>query len=340
MIGGSISATIEVLTPIWERVLQRSTVGTEDNFFDSGGDPASAERFFAEIGSVCGREFSPLVIFQAPTIASLAALLGQAQPVPVAPLLPLNSGTGNDSPPIFVAHGLGDTVMSLFQLVRRWGTSHPVYGMQARGVDGLTDPISRVEEMAHYHLQAIQRLQPCGPYFLIGYSLGGLVALEIAQCLSRNGEKIGLLAMLDSYPDRHHLSLGQRARLEWRLAKGRAASLLRAGGHQLGGEDSSASASEQHQSEGSIARAMQRVKDEQYRALRSYRPRFYDGKVRFVRAAIPSYFPEDPVAVWGRLVRELEVETMPGNHLAMLTTQVETLASIVARYVEEAAKEK
>ena len=73
--------------------------------------------------------------------------------------------------------------------------------------------------MAEFHLNAIREVQPDGPYALMGYSLGGLVALEMAQHLSKDGEKVALLAMLDAYPHMRHLSLGQRMRLTARQAK-------------------------------------------------------------------------------------------------------------------------
>lgn len=236
-----------------------------------------------------------------------------------------------------MAHGLGDTALALSQLARHMHVSHPIYGMQARGLDGLEQPLDRIEDMAQYHLDAIRQLQPHGPYILVGYSLGGLVTLEIARRLSANGDDVALLAMLDSYPDRHQLSLRQRVCLDWRLAMRRVAALVQVGGHS----DQSTvtpmvrTAVDRIEVDESIARALQRVREAQYRALRVYRPCFYSGKVKFVRAAIPSYFPSDPVPVWSHLAQEFEVETVPGIHLELLTTQSETLASVVERYVEE-----
>jgi thioesterase domain-containing protein len=340
MIDSSGSQKIEILTTVWKRLLHRTAISTEDNFFDIGGDRSSAERLFTEIAAVYGRELSPLLIYRAPTIAALAALLSQEGPITVPPLLLLNATT--QGPPLFIAHGLGDTVMGFSELVRRMRVAHPIYGMQARGVDGLTEPFDNIEDMAQYHLEAIQRLQPRGPYFLTGYSLGGLIALEIAQRLSKNGEKIGLLAMLDSYPDRHHLSLAQRARLDWRLAKQRITSFMRVDERRRRNAVAkviSPYARNQVESLRSIARAMYQVKDEQYRALRNYRPRFYEGKVKFVKAAINPYHPEDPVAVWGHLIRQFELATVPGEHVEMLTTQVGCVASLLERYVEQALSE-
>jgi acetoacetyl-CoA synthetase len=275
-----------------------------------------------------------------PTIAALAALSGQGPQLQVPSLVLLKAGT--KSPSIFIAHGMGDTVMGLVQLASHLQVLHPIYGMQARGLDGLDDPLDRIEDMADFHLDTIRQVQAHGPYVLIGYSLGGLVTLEMARRLSGDGEKIALLAMLDSYPERHHLPLGQHARLVLRLAKMRAASFMQASGHQRrseAGENRSAHASDQPQLDESTARARERVKEYQDVALRKYRPQFYDGKINFVKAAIPSFFPDDPAAVWAPLAKQFEIETVPGDHLGILTTQVENLARVLSRYLGEASLE-
>ena len=212
---------VEALTPIWQRVLQLQSVGVNDNFFDLGGDSSLALQLFNEIAQVCDRELPPVTIYQAPTIAALAALLEQPT-TPRFPTLVLLK-PGAEKPPVFVAHGLGGSVMDFFQPVKHIETDHPIYGMQARGIDGLDEPLARIEDMAEFYLHAIRSLQPRGPYVLAGYSLGGLVVLEMAQRLSANGEKVALLAMLDAYPHIRYLSLGQRARLDCASGKTRIA---------------------------------------------------------------------------------------------------------------------
>src|SRR5271157_702721 len=82
--GDAISSMIGVLTSIWQRVLQLPFVDIEANFLDLGGDSSLALRLFTEIAEVCGRELPPVVIYQAPTITALAALLEQ----PIAPSFP------------------------------------------------------------------------------------------------------------------------------------------------------------------------------------------------------------------------------------------------------------
>jgi hypothetical protein len=80
---------------------------------------------------------------------------------------------------------------------------------------------------------------------------------------------------------------------------------------------------------------MQRVRDSAYLALTRYRPRFYRGKIKFVRAAIPSGFPKNAAAVWEPLVDNIEVETVPGDHLGMIASHYEALAAVLSRYLRE-----
>jgi thioesterase domain-containing protein len=315
---------IEVLTPIWQRVLQLPSIGVNDNFFDLGGDSSLALQLFNEIAQLCDRELPPVTIYQAPTISALAALLEQPTTPRFPTLVLLKPGAEN--PPVFIAHGLGGSVMDFFQPVRHIATDHPIYGMQVRGIDGLDEPLERIEDMAEFYLDATKKLQPRGPYILVGYSLGGLVVLEMAQRLLAHGEKVALLAMLDAYPHIRYLSMGQRVRLIARQG--------RRGLHSLG--DLTGSAPYQPPAEVSLTSAMQRVRDSAYLALTRYRPRFYPGKIRFVRAEISSAFPDNATAVWAPLAEEFEVDTVPGDHLGMIATHYESLASVLSRYLYEA----
>jgi acetoacetyl-CoA synthetase len=320
-----MTSATEVLLPIWRRVLQESAIRANDNFFDLGGNPSSAARLFREIAEVCGRDLPPVMIYSAPTIEALAALLEQPSPPRVPPLLLLKAGTGQ--PPIFIAHGLGDTVFSLFHLVDKIESTHPIYGMQSRGIDGVDDPFTSIEAMAQFHLDTIKKLQPHGPYFLIGYSLGGLVTLEIAQRLSADGERVALLALVDSYPDKSHLSVLQHVLLSLRLAKRRAGALIGAPGRTR----------PQIPEESGGNSTTRRMRDSAYLALRRYRPQFYRGGIKFVKAEINTYFPDNPIAVWSHLAEKFEVETIPGDHLDLLTTQFEKLGSVLSRYLEKAS---
>ena len=336
------SAMVEMLSPIWQRVLQLPSVDVNDNFFDLGGDSSLALQLFNEIAQACGRELPPVTIYVAPTIAALAATLEQPSELRVPPLVLLKDGC--DQPPLFVTHGLGGSVIDFFQVVKHIRTSHPIHGMQARGIDGAEEPFDRIEDMAQFYLDAIRQVQPHGPYLLAGYSLGGLVTLEMAQQLTAVGEKVALLAMLDSYPDIRYLSFGQRALLLTRLATRRATttmklpvsealSLILRPSHRRSGVPR---VSYKPPVDVSLSPAVQRARSCAYLALAQYRPRFYPGKIKFVRAEIPTDFPSDPTAVWAHLADKFEVETVPGDHLGIMSTHYEKLASALSRYVEEA----
>jgi thioesterase domain-containing protein/acyl carrier protein len=324
----AIFSGIELLTPIWRHVLQLSSININDNFFDLGGDSSLALQLFTEIAKACGREMPPVTIYQAPTIAALAALLEQPTTPRFPALVLLKPGAAN--PPVFIAHGLGGSVMDFFQPVKHMPADHAIYGLQTRGIDGVDEPLESIEDMAKFYLDAVRKVQTRGPYLLIGYSLGGLVALEMAQRLTAAGEKVALLVMIDAYPHMSQLSLGQRTLLIARQA--------RRGLHSL--TDLRGGASYQPPAGVLLTPAMQRVRDSAYLALTRYRPHYYPGNIKFVRAAISSGFPTNARAVWANLAKKIEVETLPSDHLGMIATHFEELASVLSRYLDEAAREK
>jgi thioesterase domain-containing protein len=324
------SSKIEALQQSWQRVFRRPGVEIDADFFDLGGNTWLAAELFTEINTNFGLELSPATICTSATIAKLAALLDNPQPR--GPAILLKAGT--QAPPIFMLHGVGSSVIDLIPLVRRVQSAQPIYGLEAQGNDGGEEPLDRIEDIAQSFRATVCEIQPHGPYFLVGYSLGGLVALELAQQLKAMHEEIGLLLMLDSYPDRRYLSFRQYSRLLLQLAKNRISARKTAGTtREPRGTDN------RHGQRGSLVRALQRVKDAHYRALRSYRPVFYDGEIKFVRAALASRFPPDPVPVWSPLCRGFEVETVPGEHVTMLTTSIVPLASLIDQYVRESYTE-
>jgi thioesterase domain-containing protein len=339
MTGLTNSAIVEVLAPIWQRVLQRSPIGVDDDFFDLGGNAALAAKLLAEIAQASGRELPPTTICQAPTIRGLAAVLEKPLAPTLSPLALLKPGT--EKPPIFITHGIGGSVIDFVPLARRIQVKQPVYGMQARGTDGSEKPFERVEDMAQYYLDAIRQLQRDGPYFLIGYSLGGQVVLEMARRLSANGNKVSLLAMLDSYPPSHQLSRGQQMRLFARRAGVRASALLKLPVRdaisrliqRVGGRTQSRIA---ETFTPNIGRSLKSAN----LAWTSYQPRFYAGKIEFIRAETITYFPANPAAVWGKQASQFECETVPGDHVGMVTTHVDGLAAALSRRLMETLRQE
>lgn len=320
----------QILTQIWERLLQVPSIGPDDNFFDLGGDSALAVQMFSEIAETFGQQYPPVLIYHVPTVASLATLLEKRSTPELTPLILLKEGS--QAPPVFVASGLGGGPAEFFQLAKHIRAANPMYGLQPKGIEGFDRPCERIEDMAEFYLSAVRKLQPLGPYIFVGYSLGGLVTLEMARRMNSDGEKVALLVLLDSYPDIKTLSPAQFLRLLSQRMKRRFTTfgLPPRADIRLGGLPSQDAIS-------TFAPAFERVRDAAYRAIRRYKPSFYSGTVKFIRAAEVTDFPEDPVSVWSHLVQRLEVETVPGDHLGMLTTHYEKLASVLDGYLEAVA---
>lgn len=321
------SAMIDVLIPIWRRALQRSDIGVDDNFFDLGGDPASASLIFSEIARVTGRELSPLTIYQAPTIAEIAPLITQKGLPLLKPAVQLRRGSSGS--PIFFAHGLNGSVMEFFGLLKHIESWQPLFGLQTKGIEGLSEPLDRIEDMAAFYLDAIREIQPRGPYALVGYSLGGLVVLEMARRLLEKGQGPSLLVMIDSYPHFCYLPVAQKARIVGRRLRRFTSSRLSQEGNRSG------STPIRPQFGRSFARTMQSVNERAEQALFRYRPRFYEGRIKFLKAEISTEFADNPVEIWSKLVSEVEVEVVPGDHLEMLAKYASNLGAILSRYFGE-----
>jgi len=324
MTDGSSAAMVEVLTPIWERVLRRSPIGANDDFFDLGGDAGRAAELFVEIARASGRRLRPTTICRASTIATLTDLLEHALPSPNTPLTLLKNG--QEEPPVFLTHGIGGSIIDFVPLARRIQTRRPIIGLQAPGNDDTEDPFDRVEDIARYYLEAINQIQPNGPYLLIGYSLGGLVMLDIAQRLSAS-DNVTSLVMLDSYPHFRHLSPGLRARVFVQRVRGALAGFIW---------------DKKHKSEPPIGQrsdlSTSRAVEGANLALNRYQPRFYGGGIKFVKAQSVTCFPSDPTVVWGKLATKIEVESVAGDHVGMVTTHVDSLAAVLSRYVNGESK--
>jgi amino acid adenylation domain-containing protein len=184
------------LTQIWEKALGVQPIGITDNFFDLGGHSLIALQLFAQIEQVWNKRLSWGILFESSTIAEIADIVRQDEVSTAwSPLVLLKSG--KNKPPLFFLHALGGTLFGYYDLVRRLGEDRPIYGLQSQGIDGKQQPLERVEDMASYFIKSIQTVQPHGPYFLLGYSFGGLVAFEIARQLAELDERVEFLGLVD-----------------------------------------------------------------------------------------------------------------------------------------------
>jgi len=182
---------------IWEDLLHVHPVGVTDNFFDLGGHSLLAIRLMAQIQQQFGQKLPLPAILQGGTIEHLARLLHR-QPIALPPPPLVKIQTAGSRPPIFFVHPVGGNVLCYASLARQLGADQPVYGLQAIGLNGEQPPYTAIEDMATHYIKALRTVQPHGPYRLGGWSMGGVIAFEMAQQLRRWGEQTAFLALLDS----------------------------------------------------------------------------------------------------------------------------------------------
>jgi thioesterase domain-containing protein len=148
---------------------------------------------FTKVRKSFGKQFPLATLFQAPTIEKLALHIREKETVaPWSSLVPIQPN-GN-KPPLFCMHAGGGTVLFYNSLSSHLGADQPVYGLQAKGVNGNEAPHTSIEDMASHYIKEIRSIQTEGPYYLVGYCLGGILAFEMAQQLVRQHEQIALLA--------------------------------------------------------------------------------------------------------------------------------------------------
>ncbi len=185
------------LTKMWEQVLKIQPIGIEDNFFDLGGHSLLAVKLIAKIEQVWQQKLPLATFIAAPTIAQFATILRQQQASTTWSSLVEIESRGSKTP-LFCIHPVGGNVLEYYPLSHQLGLEQPIYGIQSQGLDGIQAPLTQIEAMAANYINEIQAVQPDGPYLLVGYSFGGLIAFEIARQLASRGEKVNLLALLDT----------------------------------------------------------------------------------------------------------------------------------------------
>jgi amino acid adenylation domain-containing protein len=181
---------------LWAQVLGKPSVGVRDDFFDLGGHSLLALRLTGRIGREFGKKLTITALLQAPTVEQLVRLLRQ-ETTAWSPLVVLQAAGAK--PPFFFVHGLGGTVMRFHELARHMAPDQPFLTFQAQGMDGNLPVLDNVDSMAALYLEHLRTAQPEGPYYLGGYSFGGLVALEMARRLLERGQEVALLALVDTY---------------------------------------------------------------------------------------------------------------------------------------------
>lgn len=187
------------LVVLWQEIFNRERVGIHDNFFELGGDSLTAAELLASFPRHFDRELPLGSLFEASTIAGLAKYLERSDGTtdPLGGLLSLRVAA--EERPLFCIHPVTGFSWAYASLLRHLDDALPVYALQSRGLRGGALPAS-IEEIAADYTAQMRRIQPHGPYRVLGWSLGGLIGHAIASQLEAQGERLEFLAMMDSYP--------------------------------------------------------------------------------------------------------------------------------------------
>jgi amino acid adenylation domain-containing protein len=355
------------LSKLFECLLGVQPIGVKDNFFELGGDSLLAAHLMSQIRESFGQNLPLTVLVQEATVEHLARLLGAPTQPRKWPALVEIQPRG-DKRPVFFAHGIGGEVLALTLLAQHLGLDQPFFGLRAHGTDGAREPFIRVEDMAANYLEEVLAVQSKGPFFLGGWSFGGIVAFEMARQLHARGHHVGLLFIIDQelvdeyrkyvwrphwllrfahniprwvFHDVHEWSPRHRHARLW-VKLGEVKDLLKAMLRCPRGGPSEWGVQQLPPDLSHYPPAHRRVWHANQQALMTYKPRVYPGRITVVRARVQpliSTFEHD--LGWGRYAAGgVEVMTVPGYHSSVVKVpHVQALAARLKKALSKALAE-
>jgi len=329
----------EVLAGIWAELLQIDTVGIEDSFFDMGGHSLMVVQLFRRIEREFGIRIPLSAIFQSPTVEKLAAVITNYQePESQSSLVSIQPKGSN--PPLFcVADVMGSTLIYR-HLAKYLDPDQPVYGLE-----GAEDVLCRsIEEIAFQYVSELRGKIPNGPFMLIGFSSGGLVAFEMARQLQMMNLNVLFLGILDtSCPDR-----SKEKPKPWEAAMIRAfarnlpwwlyytlpfwlSHYWTIANNKMKKTFLRKPYNPTEVSEESIDNLREII-----RWLRRYTPQKYPGRITLYRARAQRLIPSCEDMEWSSVAECVGIQSIPGHHMSILKEpHVRMLAEKINRELKE-----
>jgi len=353
----------QTITNIWKKILGIEGVGIFDDFFELGGDSLVAVQLVSELNRTIQVKLSAHSLLENATIAALSESIqavltnntgntqsGLQKALPQS-LVKMQAGNPLKKP-LFLVHPIGGHIYIYRDLINSLGIEQPVYALQAQGIDGEVQPLTQIEDMATHYINALQVVQPEGPYILGGHSFGGLVAFEMAQQFYARGQKIVLLFMMDTVGPEQSLieqedsddvriiayALGLDGNLDLPVPPEQFS--------QLDLEEQiryfykhSKTANQVYPEEFILhIRHFLDVIKANNQAMNDYIPKTYQGKLLFFRAQErDTYLPTNPERNWIDLAVEgMDIYDISGNHTSMnFSPNVEATAKVLRTYLDK-----
>jgi thioesterase domain-containing protein len=253
-----------------------------------------------------GKRLPITALLHAPTIERLAVLLQEEKRSAAWSSLVAMRESGT-KPPFFCVHGIGGTILRFRELAHFVGSEQPFYGLQAQGLDGEQSFHTRVEDMAAHYIKELTTVRSRGPYYIGGYSFGGMVALEMAHQLKAQRHEIGLIVLLDTFPgqlkstgslfrtyltlpwDEQRMHLSRKAKAFPRSVRRRVAMMR-------------------------LPAALKNIRNSCYSAARAYQPKPYDGPIILFRASEKGLSSVSQESAWKSLAPQIEIYEVSGHH--------------------------
>ncbi|HMN80094.1 MAG TPA: amino acid adenylation domain-containing protein [Burkholderiaceae bacterium] len=337
------------LQRIWQEVLSLRTVGPDDNFFDLGGHSLMAIRLLDAVAKATGQDLGLASMFRAPTVRSQAALL-RARREPERESCVVAVQPAGSRPPLFFVSGFGGAILPFKALSARLGPDQPLLVLDLNSLADTGEERLSIPGIARRMIEDLRTVQPEGPYQFAGFSLGGDIVYEIARQLQAEGERVGLLALLDSsapgYPKRHGFLVRVLHHVRHALRMGpsgagrylleRVSRLRKYFVHVemqvFETPDTPVSAE--------LVQTIQRRSTRVLQAWREYRVKPYPGRLTLVRAEVGRYEPgvidDDPQMGWGAWAGGgVDIAHLQARHTRMLDAEhsVELAAILAARLI-------
>lgn len=329
--------TEKKLAAIWSEILKIKQIGTDEDFFEIGGHSMIAVTLMVKIEKELGVRLPLAVLFDHGTIHEMGLLLDKkSEPVHWGSLVPIRSkGTKK---PLYLVHGAGLNLLLYTTIVAHLDPDQPVFGLQAKGLDGEDEPLYSIEEIAAYYNEEILKIDKSGSYALAGFSMGGQLAYDMARQLVEAGFKVSFLGVFDTVSENvsdrhipffkryllrinrfyHQLAWVAGTFLKMPMNKKREffALKMRSFKQKITKDDyeyKPEGVSVGKQSE--LPKYLHKVHRANYLALEKYILPPYPGKLHLFRAMDQKFYIKDPVNYgWDEYVKEMVIHHIPGEH--------------------------